>query len=328
MISRRRKKMWMIRVIITLAILIFVYIIVYQSIGLIVHSKKEVIVPNIENKSVLEALKIVSDLGLGLKKIAEVYNPQLPVGTVVTQQPPAGMTVRKGRVINVVLSLGGEKVFVPNVLGEDKRKAEVIIRQYGLVVGSITECFSLRYSKGKVMWQSYPEGSVVDKNTPIDLKISLGFPPDDIILMPDFINKTLSEVKSWVETYGLQLNIKYKIVEQIPQSDIVVEQNPPADSVVSLEDIIEITLSKSPSQQEKDLNTEKIEDKKSYNFEYELPFMGNLPKNVKVVQISDEGEHILYNKLTFPKEKILLYVPQRKNSKLRIFVDGILIDEK
>jgi len=29
-----------------------------------------------------------------------------------------------------------------------------------------------------------------------------------------------------------------------------------------------------------------------------------------------------------PKEKILLYIPQRKNSKIRIFVDGILIDEK
>jgi serine/threonine-protein kinase len=327
MISRRRKKVWRIRVIITLAILFFIYIIVYQSIGLIVHSKKEVIVPNIENKSVLEALKIVSDLGLGLKKVAEVYNPQLPSGTIVNQQPQAGMTVRKGSVINVVVSLGGEKVFVPNVLGEDKRKAEVIIRQYGLVVGSMTECYSLRYSKGKVMWQSYSEGSIVDKNTPIDLKISLGLPPDDIILMPDFINKTFSEVKSWAETYGLQLNIKYKSVEQIPQNDIVVEQNPPPDSVVNLTDVIEITLSQNLSTQ-KDTTTEKAEDKQSYNFEYEIPFMGNSPKNVKIVQISDEGEHILYNKLTLPKEKILLCIPQRKNSKIRIFVDGILIDEK
>jgi len=327
MISRRRKKVWRIRVIITLAILFFIYIIVYQSIGLIVHSKKEVIVPNIENKSVLEALKIVSDLGLGLKKVAEVYNPQLPAGTVVNQQPQAGMTVRKGRVINVVVSLGGEKVFVPNVLGEDKRKAEVIIRQYGLVVGSMTECYSLRYLKGKVMWQNYSEGSIVDKNTPIDLKISLGLPPDNIILMPDFINKSLSEVKSWAETYGLQLNIKYKSVEQIPQNDIVVEQNPPPDSVVNLTDVIEITLSQNLSTH-KDTTTEKAEDKQSYNFEYEIPFMGNLPKNVKIVQISDEGEHILYNKLTLPKEKILLYIPQRKNSKIRIFVDEILIDEK
>jgi len=327
MISRRRKKVWRIRVIITLAILFFIYIIVYQSIGLIVHSKKEVIVPNIENKSVLEALKIVSDLGLGLKKVTEVYNPQLPAGTIVNQQPQAGMTVRKGRVINVVVSLGGEKVFVPNVLGEDKRKAEVIIRQYGLVVGSMTECYSLRYSKGKVMWQSHSEGSIVDKNTPIDLKISLGLPPDNIILMPDFINKSLSEVKSWAETYGLQLNIKYKSVEQIPQNDIVVEQNPPPDSVVNLTDVIEITLSQNLSTQ-KDTTTEKVDDKQSYNFEYEIPFMGNSPKNVKIVQISDEGEHILYNKLTLPKEKILLYIPQRKNSKIRIFVDGILIDEK
>jgi serine/threonine-protein kinase len=328
MVSRRRKKIWWVRILITFAVLIFIYIIVYQSIGLIVHSKKEVIVPNIENKSVLEALKVVSDLGLGLKKVAEVYNSQLPAGTIVNQQPQAGMTVRKGKIISVVVSLGGEKVFVPNVVGEDKWKAEVIIRQYGLVVGSTTECYSLKYSKGKVLWQSYPEGSIVDKNTPIDLKISLGFPPEDIILMPDFINKNFSEVKSWAETYGLQLRIKYKPVEQILQNDIVIEQIPSPDSVVTLEDVIEITLSQSLSSQKEESQAAKMEDKQSYNFEYELPFMGNSPKNVKIVQISDEGEHILYNKLTLPKEKILLYVPQRKNSKLRIFVDGILIDEK
>lgn len=320
----KRKKIFLKRISILIFSLLLIYTIVYQSIGLIVHSKKEVIVPNIENKPIAEALSIVSELGLGLKKIGETYNPNFPVGTVVLQQPQAGMTVRKGKLIGVIISLGGEKVFVPNVVGEDRRKAEVILRQYGVAIGTITESYSLKYSKNKIISQSYPEGSVVDKNTQIDLKISLGLPPQDIILMPDFVNKNISEVQSWVENYGIKLKLNYKLIEQITQENIVIEQNPPPDTVLNPTDEVEITLSKTTST----LNTSQQEYWKSYNFEYGLPFMGNLPKNVKIVQISDEGEYVLYNKLTNPKEKILLYVPPRKNSRLRIFVDGVLIDEK
>ncbi len=316
----KRKKIFLKRITITILSIILVYAIIYQSIGLVVHSKKEVIVPNIENKPVAEALSIVSDLGLGLKKIGETYNPNFPAGSVVLQQPPAGMTVRKGKIIGVIISLGGEKVFVPNVIGEDRRKAEVLLRQYGVLVGTITECYSLKYQRNKVVSQSYLEGSIVDKNTLVDLKISLGLPPQDIILMPDFVNKNISEVKLWAENYGIKLNINYKLVEHFSQEGIVIEQKPSYDTILNPEDEVEITVSKINDKEEKSIN--------SYNFEYELPFVGKSQKNVKIIQISDEGEYVLYNKITNPKEKILLYVPPRKNSKLRIFLDGVLIDEK
>ncbi|MFN3550376.1 MAG: PASTA domain-containing protein, partial [Endomicrobiia bacterium] len=166
--------------------------------------------------------------------------------------------------------------------------------------------------------------SVVDKNTPVDLKISLGLPPQDVILMPDFVNKNISEVKSFAENYGIKLKLNYRLVDPLLQDGIVIEQKPSYDTILNPQDEIEITVSKTTVKEGK-LTEEYI---KSYNFEYELPFVGKLPKNVKIIQVSDEGEYVLYNKITDPKEKILLYVPPRKNSKLRIFLDGVLIDEK
>ncbi|MCS7151494.1 MAG: PASTA domain-containing protein [Endomicrobia bacterium] len=303
-------------------ILFFIFLILlYNFVGIIIHSKKEVIVPNLINKSLTESLDIVSKLGLGLKKTGEVYNPNFPAGTVISQQPSAGMRVRQGRFINVVISLGGEKVFVPNIIGEERRKAEILLRQYSLSVGTVTERYSYRYAKNRVMEQEPAAETIVDKYTPVNIVISLGFPPEDVILMPEFINKDVSEVYSWAERYGIEVKVKEQVVEGISGGKVV-QQFPQADTVVQPGQEIEVVVSKATKE------NSGIVEETQYNFEYELPFLGSSVKKVKIVQISPEGEIILYNKPTLPKEKIRLYVAPKPNSKIRIFVDGVLVDEK
>jgi len=302
-----------------LIILFFLSILLYNITEKIVHSKKEVVVPNITNKPVYEALDVVSKMNLGLKKIGELYSPNYPVGTVVSQQPQAGMVVREGRTISVVVSLGGEKVFVPNIIGEERRKAEVILRQYTLFIGTVTERYSLKFAKNKIIQQQPQEGEIVDKNTPVDIVVSLGFPPEDVILMPDFKNKNVNEVYQWLQKYGFEINVKEEIVDGYNDGEVI-EQQPLPDEIVNNTTIIEIVIAKN-----KGLTKEK---QIVYNFEYELPFLGDTPKNVKIVQISAEGEDVLYNRPTLPKQKIQLFVPPKKNSRIRIFVDGVLIDEK
>lgn len=292
---------------------------VYYLLGRIVHSKKEVIVPNIVGKSVLEALDIVSNVGLGLKKIGEVYNPNYPFSTIVVQQPSAGMVVRKGRFINVILSLGGEKVFVPNLIGEEVRKAEILLRQYSLLLGTSTYRYSLRYNKNIVVSQRPQPSEIVEKNSFVDIEISLGPPPPGIILVPDFINKTIENVYDWSSRNAIDLKIVEKVTDDAPEGVILQQSIPPDTDITNSAVTFEVVVSKKKSIGK---------DKEVYNFEYELPFVGDTIKNVKIVQISDDGEYVLYNKPTSSRQKIMLYVPPRKNSKLRIFVDGILIDEK
>ncbi len=302
-----------------LVILIAALFFIYKIIGLIVHSKKEVVVPNIINKSVIDALDMVSKLGLGLKKVGEVYNPNFPQGTVVAQQPSAGMTVRVGRFVNVVLSLGGEKVFVPNIIGEDRRKAEIVLREYSLFVGTVTERYSLKYPKNKVVQQIPQAGEIVEKNSYINFVVSLGVPPEDknIIIIPDFINKNINEVYLWAQKYGIEVQVIQKVVPDAVEGTVI-EQNPPPDEIVDISTILKVTVAQ----------TTTGTYQPQYNFEYEIPFIGNTSKKVKIVQISDEGEYVLYDKATMSGQKIQLYVPTRKNSRIRIFLDGVLIDEK
>lgn len=304
-----------------LLIIFGLYIIINKTMEIIIHSKKEVIVPNIEGKSVADALEIVSKIGLGLKKIGETYNPNLPAGTVLSQQPPGGMVVREGRYVNVIISLGGEKIFVPNIVGEEKRKAEIILRQYGLIVGTVTENYSLRYLKNKVISQLPVEGSVVDRNSTVDFIISGGFPPDDIILVPEFVNRHIDEVIRWSQKYGIQVITKETFSNQ-SKTGFVIDQNPLPDVEITKQNILEVTVAKADSQSL--VSTMQNEN----NFVYELPPMGRVSKKVKIVQISADGEQVLYNQMTLPGTKITLNVPPKNNAKIRIFVDGVFIDEK
>jgi serine/threonine-protein kinase len=276
------------------------------------------VVPNIEGKSLTEALNLVSKSGLGLRKVGESFNKDLPIGTVISQYPKVGMVVREGRYINVVISLGGEKIFVPNIVGEFRRKAELTLRQYNLFVGSVTENYSLRYQKDRIISQEPVEGTIVDKNTAVNFVVSLGIPPEDVILVPEFVNRNIEEVKFWAEKIGLTIEIK----ETEGTPGIVISQNPPADTLITLQDKLEIVVGKL-------LENKVIQSfVKEPNFFYEIPSMGNMLKNVKILQVSVDGEQILYNKPTIPGTKISLYVPPKTNSKIRIFIDGILIDEK
>lgn len=299
--------------------IVVLYIFLMNLIGYIVHSKKEVIVPNITYKSLAEAVDIVSKMGLSIKKIGESYNPQYPAGTVLVQQPQAGMVVREGRTINVILSLGGEKVFVPDIIGEDLRKAEIILRQYSLFVGTVTERYSLRYAKNKVMEQQPIAGEIVDKNSYVSIVVSAGLPQEDVILVPDFLQKNINEVYTWAQKYGIEVKVSEQLLPEIPEGTVI-QQQPVADSIVVSSTTLTVVIAKH--------TTQDLQKQSEYNFEYELPFISDAAKNVKIVQISAEGENILYNRLTLPKEKIRLYIPPKKNSKIRIFVDNVLIDER
>src|SRR4051812_49922044 len=60
----------------------------------LLHSRPEVNVPNLEGKSLVESLRVVSEIGLSLKQDGTEFDEALPAGTIVRQHPPAGMQVR------------------------------------------------------------------------------------------------------------------------------------------------------------------------------------------------------------------------------------------
>ncbi|MDR2437670.1 MAG: PASTA domain-containing protein [Endomicrobium sp.] len=204
----------------------------------LVHSKKEVSTPNIVGKSLYTALSELSKDGFGLKMDGQETNQNVPAGTILRQNPLAGMSVREGKVIKVTISRGGEIVYVPNLVGQSIRSADISLRSETLVMGEVLKKYSVVFGKDIIMDQDIVVGTKVDKDSVVNLVVSDGPPPKGTVFMPNFINKNLQEVSQWSLQTGIALNIikegeSSELIDSDSSVGIIIKQSPEPDKDIT-----------------------------------------------------------------------------------------------
>ncbi len=133
-------------------------------------------VPDATGKSQTEGTALLEKEGF-VVNVVESYDPQAEKGMIISQSPEAGTTASAGSSITIRVSQGAEdnKVRVPDVVGMTEMDATVTLTESGLPVGNVTETPQEDPAlAGMVCYQSYSVGSYVDKDTPVDLRISTG----------------------------------------------------------------------------------------------------------------------------------------------------------
>jgi serine/threonine-protein kinase len=217
------------KVFIVLAVIGFAFYFAFNMIMIsLVHSKKEIPMPNIVGKNLYNAIEEVSKYGFGLKMDGEETNQNVPAGTILRQNPPARMYVREGKVIKVTISRGGEIIYVPNLVGQSIRSADISLRTATLVMGEVTKRYSVVADKDIIVAQDIAAGTKVDKDSVVNLIVSDGQPPEGMILMPDFINKNLQEAAEWSLQTDIVLNITKEESAEV-DSGIIIRQYPEPD---------------------------------------------------------------------------------------------------
>ncbi|MBR4355609.1 MAG: PASTA domain-containing protein [Elusimicrobiaceae bacterium] len=313
--SRRLTK-WVIAGVI---VVFFIALIILASdwvFGALVHTRKEVSVPDLTKKPVSQALGLLAAQNLALKQAGVEFAQSVPPGSVLRQIPSAGSTVREGRVIRVWISQGDEMVFVPNLVGADLRSAQLAVRQAGLVVGKVENAYSLTYDKGLIVAQTPKEDSMLQKGEKVALVISDGQPPASVILVPNFKGQKLAEATLWASAQNINLIIK-EDRNSMFRNGTIAEQHPSADSQVAPGSNLEVTVSRRP------IN----DDEKIYHLHYEMP-QGKNASHVRVVLEDEAGETEVLNESKQPGSKIDLEIPYAGTATLRIFTDGVLVRER
>lgn len=284
----------------------------------VVHNRKEAIVPDIQNKSAASALQLLSEEDLAMKIEGYEFNDSVPIGTVLRQAPSAGTTVRVGKIVKVVFSQGGESVFIPHLIGLPLRNAELLLRQRSLLLGEVSEAYSLKAEKGAVLSQEPKAETSVAKNTMVQVVVSAGGPPAGIVLMQDFRQKKISEVYQWASDN----KVKVKTIED-PSSmfpgGTVIDQDPPADADLSAEEAVTVTVSARKSSGGPEEN--------EFRIHYEVSQSGS-QRHIRIVAVSKQGDREIFNGLRDPGSKIDLTVPYAGADKVRIFINGILVEER
>ncbi|MDP2865105.1 MAG: PASTA domain-containing protein [Elusimicrobiota bacterium] len=299
------------------ALFLLTYFLFSWTMETVIHDRKEVIVPDISGKSSVNALQALSVINLAMKIGGYEFNEAVPIGTVLRQVPGAGSTVREGKIVRVVFSQGGESVFTPNLIGLPLRNAELLLRQRQLVLGEVSESYSLKAEKGTVLSQDPKPELSVSKNTMVQVAVSAGLPPAGIIMMPDFRQKKSDEAQQWAALNGLSLGLAEDANSLFPGGTII-DQDPPSDTVVSAGAKITLTVSSRKSA----AGTER-----EFRVHYEVSQSG-AQRHIRVVALGKSGDREIFNGLRDPGSKIDLSVPYAGAEKIRIFVNGILVEER
>ena len=209
-------------------------------------------VPNFERYTLEKAQEEAEKLGLKIN-VAEQDYSDYDENTIITQSPEAGTMVAEGQVIDVAVSLGQKTFTMPNVVYEEKDKAIEMITSLGGQKPEVQYEFSDSIQEGIVMEQSPAAQTEMDSTVKIVLTVSKG--PEDVnVVVPNFVGKDISTVKSELSAAGLKLGSISSVDSDKPK-DEVTGQSLASGSEVAKDSTINFEISKGVTEQPEEPET-------------------------------------------------------------------------
>jgi len=191
----------------------------------IVHSNKEVVVPNLTGLKFEEAKIILKKINLLIEKEAEVFDKSIKPDRVVSQFPEQDSIVREGRIIKVLVSKGGNSLQMPNIIDLEQREAEIKLKNFGLTIGQEEYVYSLTIAEGRVVEQSPEPESMISRGNFVNLKISKGLPPEGIKIMPNVLGLKKEVVEILLSTLDITFSFDFVLTNREDQKGMAIDQS-------------------------------------------------------------------------------------------------------
>ncbi|MDE3058725.1 MAG: PASTA domain-containing protein [Bacteroidota bacterium] len=133
-----------------------------------------VAVPILRGHSVRDAKFMLERFGLKLGNALVQVSQEFPEGTIIAQDSLLGQQVRRGTVINVIVSAGPslDSLSVPNVIGKSLSDAQRILSGKNLKVGNITYQENSEYLPNTVLDQFPKPNAVLSAGKAVDLFVA------------------------------------------------------------------------------------------------------------------------------------------------------------
>ncbi len=138
-------------------------------------------VPDLIYKTEMEAERMLVDEGLETGEVVEEFS-ELPVGTVIDQNPRANFKVAENSAVDYVISKGPEVVTInmPSLEGKTLEEAKNIISRYNLTLGDVGKEYSDIYEEGIVIDQNIGANTQVQEESVVNLIVSKGIEDEEV----------------------------------------------------------------------------------------------------------------------------------------------------
>ncbi len=143
-------------------------------------------------------------------------------GTVIGQNPLAGVKAKQGSNVSLTVSSGPGNTTVPTVVGETLQQAKSSIQIANLKVGKVVHESSTQYAKGQVIDTSPAAGATPPVGTKVTIFVSSG-PPS--VQVPDVTTEDAGQAKSTLQSRGFNVATTSQ-VSTTAAPGTVISQNP------------------------------------------------------------------------------------------------------
>ncbi|MFH1540508.1 MAG: PASTA domain-containing protein [Elusimicrobiota bacterium] len=208
-------------------------------IDVLIHSKKDRVVPNIVGKNIADSLDILSSINLYLKKTGEEFNVEIPCGLIISQSPVEGSIIKEGKSVNVVVSVGSEVIYIPDLTNQTVRSAQLILRKNGLDLGEQDEIYSTVIEKGNIVSQNPNPRTHIQKDGLVNIVVSLGLPPEGTLIMPNFLGKDIFEAQNWANQNDIKISNINKVEDLVVAKNTITKQMPENNTIINKDETIE-----------------------------------------------------------------------------------------
>ncbi len=215
----------------------------FAVVALLLH-QEDVRVPDLTGQDIVSVIETVRQQGLELKVDSRAPHATLPRDTVISQMPAPGSDVKKGRQVRVVVSQGPSELLTPKVVGENFRRADILIRQGGYISGTLSRAPSDSVDRDIVIAQYPQAGSPIEKGGTIDLLVSAG-KRQQLLIMPKLTGKRPEEALRIIDRLQLQYRVVRRASGAAPGTErIVTGQRPGPGYPVSPDATVDIIIGK------------------------------------------------------------------------------------
>ncbi len=245
-----RPRRWVRRVLIALVALLVAAAVALAAFFYIVANRPTADVAAVINLDEAQARNVLETAGFEVA-VDRVRRDGTQQGTVLEQDPAAGVELREGRTVKIVVSDGPELKPLPELVNLPQIEADAKLRVLNLAVGTITTENSEDVQRDYVIRWSVPGqgvlpvGTEVVSGTTVDLVVSAGPAQRPV---PDITNVAFDQAVAMLADPTVRLHaqrVDDEFSRDIPAGNVI-RTDPPVGTNVDRDSTVAIVVSKGP----------------------------------------------------------------------------------
>lgn len=200
-----------------------------------------VIVPDFRGKHIVEVMKSKPS-GLEVVRRDEKFDDRHVKDHVIAQFPEPGAVVKPGKQVLLSISLGLQKVNVPDLVGSSMREVDVSLMNAQLSTGDRAYIFSDKIAPDRIVGQSPLPAEEYGVNKDVDLLVSLGRKPEHLNL-PNLSGVSLDDAKNRLKAWGLNFGRIFSKPDANRQKFQIISTSPAPYSQLRRGEVVSLLVS-------------------------------------------------------------------------------------